>query len=137
MSIIAIFTGSRNWTNREAVVQAFDHAEQVGIWYVVTGDQRGLDRIAYEVARERKHHVVPVHAWWNEDGRVAGTIRNFQMVDVACGLACAISPNNFAAFIHGYAFPTADSIGTWRCVDNLAAQKISVDILGTTPRPKR
>lgn len=142
--IVALFTGSREWTDKAAVQVAFDHAARVGIHYVVTGDQRGLDRLAYEVARERKLHVVPVHAFWNEDGKVAGTIRNFQMIDVALHLASSLSwvewyknpirYPQFSEFVHGYAFPMPGSIGTWNCVDSMQAKDIRCDLRGTSQR---
>lgn len=146
--IVALFTGSREWKDKAAVVAAFEHAEQVGIHYVVTGDQRGLDRLAYEVARERGHGqtVVPVHAFWNEDGRGAGNVRNRQMINTALVLASSLSwihwartrtePNlrPYAEFVHGYAFPMPGSIGTWNCCDDMKAAHINYDLRGTSPR---
>ena len=142
--IVALFTGSREWTDKAAVVAAFEHAEQVGIHYVVTGDQRGLDRLAYEVARERNHRTVPVHAFWKEDGKGAGNVRNRQMVQVAWGLAESLAweygaKNRFNLvypfqFIHGYAFPMSGSIGTWNCIDDMTAAKINYDLRGTVGR---
>jgi hypothetical protein len=132
MSIITIFTGSRHWSDRAAVVDAFDHAESVGIYYVVTGDQRGLDRLAYEVARERKLHVVPVHAWWKEDGRVAGTVRNFQMVDVAVSLAYVYGS---ILQLVAYAFPLENSVGTWHCVRALRQYGVESFVYGNLKEP--
>lgn len=131
--IVAVFTGSRKWSDRQAVVSAFEYAEQHlgGIYYVVTGDQRGLDRLAYEVARERQYgsRTVPVHAFWNEDGRAAGNIRNGQMIRVARALAL-----DHVEYIHGFAFPDNHSIGTWNCVDDMIVAKIKYDLRGTSDR---
>lgn len=129
--IVVIFTGSRYWTDKQAVVAAFEHAEAVGIHYVVTGDQTGLDRIAYEVARERGHRVVPVHAWWEQDRHGAGLTRNEQMVDVGVALA-----GFNVGLVKGYAFPDKRSIGTWRCVDNMVTRGVAWFNRGTVTEPR-
>lgn len=129
--IVAVFTGSRKWSDRAAVVRAFEYAEQHlgGIYYVVTGDQRGLDRLAYEVARERHYgeRVVPVHAFWREDGNSAGNTRNGHMICVARALAL-----DRVEYIHGFAYPDADSVGTWNCVDDMIGANIQYILCGTS-----
>lgn len=130
--IIAVFTGSRKWTDRQAVVAAFEYAEQQlgGIYYVVTGDAKGLDRLAYTVAVDRgyKHRCVPVHCFW-EDGRDAGNRRNRQMISVARALALG-----HVEFIYGFAYPDVSSIGTWNCIDDMIAAGIRYELRGTFDR---
>lgn len=127
--IIPIFTGSRKWADRDAVVRAYQLAEQQGIYYVVTGDQRGLDRMAYEVARSRGHPVVPVHAFWREDGNGAGNIRNGQMISVARALAL-----DRLEYLYGFAFPDKESVGTWNCVDDMKSLGIAFSLFGTSDK---
>lgn len=147
--IVAVFTGSRKWTDRAAVVQAFEYVEQHGgFYYIVTGDQYGLDRLAYEVALQRGHgsRVVPVHAFWKQDGRGAGNVRNGQMISVAMALANGLmwlwgmtygpqyQPPSAQSFIRGFAFPDKDSVGTWNCVDDMVRAGIEYENRGTSDR---
>lgn len=130
--IVPVFTGSRKWTDRPAVERAYDWAEQNGgIYYIVTGDQRGLDRLAYEVAIARgyRDRVVPVHAFWNEDGGRAGNVRNRQMISVARALVL-----DRREYIYGFAFPDKDSVGTWNCVDDMISAGIGYSLRGTSDK---
>jgi YspA, cpYpsA-related SLOG family len=152
--VVGVFTGSRKWTDAQAVMRVFDEALQqnpYGFFWVVTGDQKGLDRLAYQAALAKGYRgrVTPVHAWWNEDGRGAGNIRNGQMVNVALELARSVA-QTWAAhndslrniphpsqFVRGFAFPDKDSVGTWNCVDDMIRADIQYENRGTSPRRGR
>jgi hypothetical protein len=95
-------TGSRNWTDREAVRSALVLRRGQGYTHVVLGDCRGADRIAAEEAIKLGMTVQSFAADWTKDGKAAGPLRNERMVREGGASLCL-------AFILG------DSRGTMDC----------------------
>lgn len=76
--MIALFCGSRDWTDREAIRRDIHNVYAGGV--VVTGGARGADQIAEQEARAVGLHVARVDAMWNLYGRSAGPRRNAAML---------------------------------------------------------
>jgi YspA, cpYpsA-related SLOG family len=73
----AIFSGSRDWIDRQKVAKVFD---QLRPDVVIEGGADGLDTIARWECLERKISVITFHADWNKFKLSAGPIRNKQML---------------------------------------------------------
>lgn len=78
-----IICGSRDWTDRIAIgVSLFNWVHLVGANHlvVVHGEQRGADRITWDIcdAAGIKHETH--YADWKKLGRAAGPIRNGEMI---------------------------------------------------------
>jgi hypothetical protein len=89
-----LVTGSRVWTDREAIRSALAragreagaHPQQVT---VVHGGARGADQLAGEVAA-RFGCTVEIHpADWDAHGRAAGPLRNAAMVNLGADVCLA------------------------------------------------
>lgn len=76
-SAIAIFAGSRDWTDRQAIRRDLETLTEDSL--VIEGGARGADRIAREEAEKLGLHVVTVRALWDFYGRGAGYRRNEAM----------------------------------------------------------
>lgn len=74
----AIFSGSRNWIDRQKVAKVFT---QLCPDVVIEGGADGLDTIARWECLERKITVITFNADWNLYKLAAGPIRNKQMVE--------------------------------------------------------
>jgi hypothetical protein len=74
---LAIFCGSREWTDRERVRRDLESLPEGSV--VIEGGARGADRIAREEARQLGLHVATVPALWDFYGRSAGHRRNEAM----------------------------------------------------------
>lgn len=74
----AIFSGSRDWIDRQKVAKVFD---QLRPDVVIEGGADGLDTIARWECLERRITVITIHADWNLLGLSAGPIRNKQMLE--------------------------------------------------------
>lgn len=90
-----LVTGSRQWTNVEALEAALtaawhDVSQLDGTMLVVHGHARGADRLADAWARRNGVEVERHPADWNL-GRGAGPIRNQAMVDAGAHLVLAFS----------------------------------------------
>jgi hypothetical protein len=82
--MIAIFCGSREWTDVEAVrrvMTAFRDGPQ-DLDTVIHGAQRGADSISGDVAEELGLAVIPVPAEWQAFGPSAGPRRNDKMLEM-------------------------------------------------------
>jgi YspA, cpYpsA-related SLOG family len=77
-SAIAIFAGSREWTDRGLIRCDLKTLTEDSL--VIEGGARGADRIAREEAQRMGLHVVTVPALWDFYGRGAGYRRNEAMV---------------------------------------------------------
>jgi len=82
---------------------------------LIHGGARGADKMADEIGRELGFIVVEVPADWDKYGRSAGAIRNREMLDMKPDLVIA--------------FPTAESRGTWNCVNEARRRGIKVKIV--------
>lgn len=82
---IVVIAGSREWTNKSAIVQWFSNNLNNLPWDVtiVTGGARGVDRLAHEEAQRRNLRTKVIEADWENLGKSAGYARNKTMVDIA------------------------------------------------------
>lgn len=90
--MIALFCGSRDWTDEVAIVDGLDTAWQIArrdfgqearaTLKIIHGGAPGADMIAHQAATLMGFDVLPVHADWRRYGKVAGRIRNFKMLDL-------------------------------------------------------
>jgi hypothetical protein len=103
-------TGSRHWTDRAAIYDALTSLS-LRLAVVIEGRQQGADRIAGTwAAAHRAVGIawVPFYADWKTHGKLAGPIRNAQMVEYLL-----LAQENCGWVPYFLAFPTADSVGTW------------------------
>lgn len=77
--IIAIVSGSRDWSDRESIYKALD--ESCCQMVVQGGCPTGADFIAREYARNKSLILVTFYANWKKYGNSAGPIRNERMLD--------------------------------------------------------
>ena len=75
--VVAIFCGSREWTDRERIRRDLESLPSGSI--VIEGGARGADRIARDEARALGIHVATVPALWDHYGKSAGYRRNEAM----------------------------------------------------------
>lgn len=114
-----LVTGSRNWTDQEAVFTALlDQWEKSGgEMVVIHGGARGADQIAHGWATTTPDEMgvsVEVHpADWGRHGKAAGFIRNQQMVDAGADVCLA--------------FPLGKSPGTRHCMK--AAERAGIPVI--------
>ena len=86
MPIRVAVTGGRDYTDRHAIYAALDQllAEHGGVFFLISGMDRGADTLAPEWAVSRNVPVLafPVQpADWSRLGKRAGFIRNQRMLD--------------------------------------------------------
>jgi len=74
---VAIFCGSREWTDPEPIRKAMERLEDGSI--IVHGDQRGADLIAGTEASRRGFEISALKAMW-DIGLQAGPMRNSHML---------------------------------------------------------
>lgn len=74
---IVLFSGSREWTDREVVRRDLGGLPPDSL--VIEGGARGLDRIVREEAQALGIHVATVRALWDFHGKSAGYRRNEAM----------------------------------------------------------
>lgn len=109
--VLAVITGSRDWTDRAPIHGDLVAIERTGrLWGVIEGDARGADRIAGRgwASRARRRGIgwVSVPADWTAHGKKAGAIRNLQMLDYALqAIEISVLPIVLA-------YPMPDSRGT-------------------------
>ena len=112
MGVKVLVTGSRHWTDREAVLRALVMAE---VTSVVEGCAKGADAAAEWAADLLE---LPIHhhpADWQTHGRAAGPKRNQEMLDKHPDIGVVL------------AFPLKGSIGTWDMVRR--AQKAMIRVI--------
>lgn len=79
-----LVTGSRDWTNKDMILQAF---QDEGLWFdpryyvVIHGAAKGADTLAGQIAANLGVEVLEYPADWDQYGKAAGVIRNQQMLD--------------------------------------------------------
>lgn len=79
--MIALFCGSRHWTDREAIAtDMLDVLARAPEAIVLHGGATGADTIAGAVARQCGLHVIEMRALWDHYGRSAGPRRNAMML---------------------------------------------------------
>jgi hypothetical protein len=78
--IVALITGSRHWTNQEAIRRELLPLAPDTI--LIHGDANGADRLAAQVASELGiKKILAFPADWRRFGRAAGPIRNQKMLE--------------------------------------------------------
>lgn len=120
MTLRILVTGSRNWTDRDAIwaairaagLRAEVHPQETT---VVHGAAPGADTLAADVAREFGCDVEAHPADWETHGKAAGPIRNAAMV--------ALGADVCLAFLHG------SSRGTRNCM--ALAEKAGIPVIVT------
>ena len=78
--------GSRSIKDKKWVFKCIkDYVSEIGIedFTVVEGEAEGVDRIAWEWATVRGIKVIKRPAEWGKYGKIAGRIRNREMVKIA------------------------------------------------------
>ena len=83
-----LITGSRNWSDKEAVEIAIARAKPD---IIIEGGARGADAIAKEYAHKTFRRVVEIKAEWDKYGKKAGGIRNSTMLAMKPDLVLAFS----------------------------------------------
>lgn len=83
-------TGGRYYANQEAVFAALDAVKEVyGPVRLHVGDANGADWLAWKWAEDRNVPVRRFIADWNQFGKMAGPIRNREMLDSGVELLIA------------------------------------------------
>ena len=83
-----LITGSRNWSDKEAIEGAI---ARVNPDIIIEGGASGADAIAREYAQRRSIKVIEVKADWDKYGKQAGPIRNSAMIAMKPDLVLAFS----------------------------------------------
>lgn len=117
-----LITGSRNWTDRQALEDAIfeaiaeHYAEQGAVDHkditIVHGAAPGADELAGGVADDWGFVNEPHPADWKKYGKAAGPVRNQEMADLDADVCLA--------------FPDADSRGTLDCMARCTVTGIDV-----------
>lgn len=101
-----LVTGSRTWTDTDAICSALDAAVLAipphtrDVWLVVGDCPTGADRIAYQWAVAA---MIPIDAHiadWTTHGKAAGPRRNAQMVGSGADLVLAFIRNSSRGASH-------------------------------------
>lgn len=96
-----LITGSRNWTDKRAILQALrEHANVRGVVVVHGACPTGADFLADQLAREHRVQVERHPADWRGIGRSAGFIRNAQMVALGADVCLAFIRNGSRGATH-------------------------------------
>lgn len=116
-----LITGSRTWTDTQAIDYAISHAlaDHDRPAVVVTGGARGADELAATLAPTYGPDVT-CERWpadWNRHGKAAGAIRDQEMVDAGAHVCLA--------------FPLGEARGTRDCMRRAEAAGIRVIDYGT------
>lgn len=119
-----LVTGSRDWTNKEAIKQVLGQFCEGEVVTLMHGDCRGADRLSEEALRELEAEgvleVMDVERYpadWGLYGRAAGPVRNKRMVGMGPDLVLAFHEN------------LKESKGTADCVRKAKAADIRVVVV--------
>ena len=83
-----LITGSRNWSDKDAVEIAIARAKPD---IIIEGGAKGADAIAKEYSNKTFRKVIEVKAEWDKYGKRAGGIRNSTMIAMKPDLVLAFS----------------------------------------------
>lgn len=79
--MIALFCGSRDWTDEAPIREAMERlVRERGLYLVIHGAQRGADDLAGKVASSLGLQVMEEPAEWSRLGPSAGPVRNEAML---------------------------------------------------------
>lgn len=107
--LVVVITGSRDWTDAEAI-----HAVMAGADFLIVGDcPTGADAIALAYAKANDIMYAVLVADWKKHGNKAGPIRNQAMVDRA------LLERDEGMEVRCYAFPLPGSLGTVDCANRM------------------
>lgn len=83
-----IVAGTRTFDDYELLCSTLDHllADKMPDVVIVSGRQRGADRLGEAYARDRGLEVAPFPAEWAKHGKAAGPMRNQRMAESASAL---------------------------------------------------
>lgn len=115
-----LVTGSRDWTDSEAIDSALWHAwtdagcPDRSTVTLVHGGARGADHIAAAIARRVGLNVECHPAAWDTRGRAAGKIRNAEMVNAGADVCLAFIRNESRGATHCADLAEAKGIPTQR-----------------------
>ena len=113
-----LVTGSRDWPDYDAVLQAIREAIQdADDVVIIHGGARGADDIADRVCEELDLPTEAYPAQWEKYGRAAGRLRNKAMVELGADVCLA--------------FPFGPSRGTRHCMREAKRAGIPVINYGT------
>lgn len=128
--MIAIFCGSRDWTDPGSVREVMEAMACWGLYMVIEGEQRGADLAARRAAEELGLQVLPYPADWSRLGPAAGPSRNDEMLSA---LLAARAYGQSVACVAFHESPTL-GVGTRDMVRKCAARRIPV-LAWVWPRP--
>jgi hypothetical protein len=118
-----LVTGSRSWRDGTLIAECLAAVQEhirnqfpESLFRLIEGGASGADTLARAAAHTLGWEIITVPAKWEKLGKVAGSLRNQEMVDMKPDVC--------------FAFPTAESRGTWDCVNRCKAAKIPVHIKG-------
>ena len=84
MTLYLIVAGSRGWRDYALMRRKLNHLTQnFNQVVVLSGCARGADTLGEKWAHERGHEVKQFPADWNRYNKMAGNLRNLQMLDYA------------------------------------------------------
>ena len=106
-----VVTGSRRWTNRNAIARAISDVKPTEI--IEGGCPRGADVLAREIARDAGIDVITYWPNWQRYDASAGPIRNQKML---------LRENPVLVL----AFPSRGSRGTWDMITQADARNVPV-----------
>lgn len=117
---VVLVTGARNWTDHEALFRRL-RAYPPGTLLIHGGAISGADQMAHKFVPHLGFREIR-EIYFSDLDRAGGPARNALLVDIAAAYAR-----------HGYtvaveAFPTAQSRGTWNCVNLAKAAGLAVEV---------
>lgn len=112
-----LICGSRDWTDVRSIEECIDELkDQYGYnLVIIQGAARGADSLARDIALERNLIVESYPANWNQYGKVAGFMRNNEMLEQKPDLVIAFQKNN--------------SRGTQHTIDSAIKRDIPVKVI--------
>lgn len=117
MTYVVLGTGSREWTDEDAIVKMFRTVDAPPADVIYRhGAARGFDTLSARIAKEGfGWELDPCPADWDQYGKKAGPIRNAEMI--------AKLPKPDVCF----GFPLVGSKGTYDCMAKAKAAGIRVE----------
>ena len=113
--MLVLVCGDRNWIDYERV---YNRLKQLPLnTTVIEGGCKGADLLGREAALKLGFDVIEFPANWVRHGKVAGPVRNAQMLDLSPELVIAFHPN------------LKVSKGTADCVRQARKRQIPIEVI--------